>query len=104
MPTPIGVFHVLAKQQDFTMHSPWATTDWRWYPDSHVNYGLLFYPDGYYIHDASWRSNYGVGSNTITGTPGGEYTGTHGCVNVPLDAEAELYNWADIGTPVIIRQ
>src|SRR5579872_1933984 len=101
-PTPTGTFQILEKDTNFVMHSPWPQTDWRWYPDSLVNYALLFDTNGFYIHDASWRSNFGVGSNSQIGTPGGDFTGTHGCINVPLSAEALLYSWATIGTPVII--
>ncbi|MBV9121459.1 MAG: L,D-transpeptidase [Chloroflexi bacterium] len=101
--TPIGVFHVVAKRSNFIMQSPWPEDDWRWYPDSYVNYGLLFDWSGYFIHDAPWRSNFGPGSNSVFGTAGGAYTGTHGCVNVPLEAETNLYNWAPIGTTVIIQ-
>lgn len=102
-PTPAGTYHVLGKYQNFVMHSPWPPSDWRWYPDSFVNYGLLFQSDGYYIHDASWRNNFGPGSNSLAGTPGGDYTGTHGCVNVPYSAEVSLYNWATVGTTVVIQ-
>jgi len=34
--------------------------------------------------------------------PGTTIPGTHGCVNVPLAAAAKLYNWASLGTPVIV--
>jgi len=44
---------------------------------------------GYGIHGAYWHNNFG---NPMS----------HGCVNMQLgDAEA-LYNWADVGTRVII--
>ncbi len=102
-PTPLGVYHVTAKLHNFVMHSPWPYYDWRWYPDSFVNYGLLYDYGGYFIHDAPWRSNFGPGSNTSYGTPGGNYTGTHGCINVPYSAEIQLYNWASIGTTVIVE-
>jgi lipoprotein-anchoring transpeptidase ErfK/SrfK len=102
-PTPLGTYQILGKNQDFIMRSPWPQSDWRWYPDSFVHYALLFQQDGFFIHDAPWRSNFGLGSNTVPGIPGGSFTGTHGCVNVPSGAEAELYNWASIGTPIIIQ-
>ncbi|HVA92669.1 MAG TPA: L,D-transpeptidase, partial [Chloroflexota bacterium] len=102
-PTPLGSYTVLAKRHDFWMHSPWPSWDWRWYADSYVQYALLFQSSGYFIHDASWRGNFGPGSNAEVGTPGGDYTGTHGCVNVPPDAEAFLYSWASIGTTVLVQ-
>lgn len=102
-PTPAGTYQVIGKYSDFIMHSPWPPSDWRWYPDSFVDYGLLFQANGYFIHDAPWRGNFGVGSDTVLGTPGGSYTGTHGCVNVPFAAEASLFAWAFVGTTVIIQ-
>jgi len=102
-PTPAGNYKVTAKLRNFMMNSPWPIGDWQWYASSFVHYGLEFQSGGYFIHDASWRSNFGPGSNSQLGTPGGTYTGTHGCVNVPLGAEATLYNWAEVGTTVIVQ-
>ena len=56
----------------------------------------------HFLHDAPWRSVYGPGTNTVEGIPGGNTTGTHGCVNVPVAAERWLYSWAPVGTPVRI--
>lgn len=46
------------------------------------------------IHDASWRSEFG---GEIYKTDG-----SHGCVNTPTDAMAQLYEQVEIGTPVIM--
>lgn len=46
------------------------------------------------IHDASWRSEYG-----------GEIykkSGSHGCINTPLDEVAKLYDLVEIGTPCVM--
>jgi len=52
-PTPLGVYSVLAKRTDWIMQSPWPIGDWRYYPDSHINYSLLFQWSGYFMHDAA---------------------------------------------------
>jgi lipoprotein-anchoring transpeptidase ErfK/SrfK len=101
-PTPLGMYHVLGKRQAFMMTSPWPKDDWRYYDPSWVNYALLFEGSGYFIHDAPWRHNFGPGSNSVFGTAGGDFTGTHGCVNVPLQDEVRLFFWADAGTSVSI--
>ena len=101
-PTPLGTYHVLGKRQAFMMTSPWPKDDWRYYEPSWVNYALLFESSGYFLHDAPWRHNFGPGSNTRFGEAGGDFTGTHGCVNIPLNEEMRLFFWADIGTPVIV--
>jgi len=85
------------------MRSPWPADDWRWYPNSWINYSLLFQWSGYFIHDASWRGLYGPGSNLIQ-MPGTLIPGTHGCINVPLRAMATLYAWAQDGAAVIVQR
>jgi len=106
LPTPAGTFHVLEKDSPLTMYSPWPQGSPYWFPDSTAHYAILFdeTPDyGFYIHDAWWRTNYGPGSNAVAGTPGLNDTGTHGCINVPEDAEAALYAWAEVGIPVVVK-
>lgn len=46
------------------------------------------------IHDASWRSEFG---GEIYKTDG-----SHGCINTPTEAMAQLYDEVEIGTPVIM--
>lgn len=102
-PTIPGIYHVQEKLLNWVMHSPWPKGSPLWYPDSPTNYDLLYNADGgYFIHDAPWRSVYGPGSNSTLGTPGGDYTGTHGCTNVPTDVMAKLYAWANVGTLIQI--
>lgn len=100
LPTPLGRFTVYAKFSPYTMVSPWPRGDWRWYPPSWMNFAMEF-AQGYFIHDAPWRSVYGPGSNSGT-QPGTNYGGTHGCVNVPYSAMRFLYSWATPGTVVRI--
>ena len=100
LPTPVGAFPILARYHPFTFISPWPLTSPYYYPPSPVNYALLFDNRGYFVHDAPWRSAFGPGSNAALGTPGQNYTGTHGCVNVPFGAAQVLFDWATIGTIV----
>ncbi len=100
LPTPVGVFPVLAKLRGFVFHSPWPKGSPFWYKDSPTTYAMLFDNTGYFVHDAPWRRRFGPGTNTERGTPGQDLTGTHGCVNVPFDAAARLFNWAPTGAVV----
>jgi lipoprotein-anchoring transpeptidase ErfK/SrfK len=100
LPTPTGTFHVMAKFHPYKFISPWPKSSPYYYPPSKVEWALLFRAGGYFLHDAPWRTVFGPGSNTVIGTPGQNYTGTHGCVNLPSAAEQQLYAWADIGTVV----
>ncbi len=103
LPTPTGDYQIIDRESPFTFHSPFPVGSPFWYADSPTNFALLFQANGYFIHDSPWRSVYGPGSNTTDGTPGGNYTGTHGCVNTPYDAMSWLFNWATMYTPVQVR-
>lgn len=104
LPTPTGSFEVLSKEAPFTFRSPWPPGHRYWYPDVRSNYAMLFYlEDADFIHDAPWRSVYGPGTNG-PGTPGQTYTGSHGCVELPTSAMAELFAWAPLGTPVVVSR
>jgi lipoprotein-anchoring transpeptidase ErfK/SrfK len=103
LPTDHGVFHIYMKASNFTFHSPWPVGSPYYYPPSLVQYWMPFY-GGEGLHDASWRSNFGPGSNlqpTNLGT-GNYILGTHGCVNMPTDAAAWTWNWAPVGTTVVV--
>jgi lipoprotein-anchoring transpeptidase ErfK/SrfK len=93
LPTPRGRWSILRKNSPWTMRSPWPPSSPYWYPPSRVEYAMWFRSDGYAVHDAPWRSQYG---------PGTQDAGTHGCVNVPRPAMDQLYAWAPVGTPVLV--
>jgi len=102
LPTPLGSYTVMAKYHPFQFVSPWPPGSPFYYPPSWTSYAMLFRDGGYFLHDAPWRSNFGPGSNAQLGTPGGSYTGTHGCVNIPIGPMTFLWNWTPIGTTVDI--
>ena len=99
--TDPGSFKVYWKVSPWTMHSPWPKGSPFWYPDSKVQM-VMWFNGGDGIHDASWRSRYGPGTNGPHYDPTGEDTGTHGCVNVPYSNMVWLWNWTPTGTPVIV--
>ncbi len=101
LPTVKGHFTIFAKFSPFTFVSEDPPGSPDWYPPSPVSYAMEFQNQGYFIHDAPWRSAFGPGTNG-PGQPGTNYGGTHGCVNVPLNVAAELFAWAPIGTPVVV--
>lgn len=103
LPTDRGVFHIYLKASPFVFHSPWPPGSPYYYPPTPITYWMPF--DGAEgLHDASWRSNFGPGSNfapTDLGT-GSYILGTHGCVNLPFDAATFIWNWAPVGTTVVV--
>ncbi|MBI4138808.1 L,D-transpeptidase family protein [Candidatus Uhrbacteria bacterium] len=71
--------------------------DYRWsygvgHPDNYflpnVKYNLNILPH-IYIHYAYWHNNFG---NRMS----------HGCINTGLSDAEWIYNWADVGTPVVV--
>ena len=51
----------------------------------------MYYDGGYAIHGAYWHHRFG--------TPV-----SHGCINLAVNHARWLFNWAAIGTPVVVRQ
>lgn len=83
-PTVVGTFKVYLKNPKMTMRgsnadgSDYETPDVPW---------VSFFHRGYALHGAPWRSSFG-------------YSGSHGCINLPVDVAKAMYDFAPIGTPV----
>ena len=60
-----------------------------------VYYWMAFY-NHYGLHDATWRSKFG-GDIYLT-------DGSHGCVNMPKENAAKLYEMVHVGTPVVLYE
>ena len=82
-PTPTGVFSIHSKLRRDRMRG--ADYDVPNVP--HV----MYFHRGYAIHGAHWHHRFG--------TPV-----SHGCVNLPLDDAAWLYNWSSVGTTLVIHE
>ncbi|MGH7903174.1 MAG: L,D-transpeptidase [Candidatus Dormibacteraceae bacterium] len=97
LPTDLGRMRVLAKNSPWTMRSPWPKTSQWYYPPTVVQMVLWFTDTGEGLHDASWEypSQYGPGSQFGPAA-------SHGCIHLPGQAETVLFNWAPIGTPVVV--
>lgn len=91
--TPTGTFLVLGRNASFYMTGGTPGVD---YYKVWVDYAVWFTPQGHAIHDAEWR-------NGVFGGQDYHWNGSHGCVNSPDDAAVFVYNWAAVGTPVIIH-
>jgi hypothetical protein len=97
LPTDRGTFHIFYKTPVYKMVSPWQKPSPYWYPDTYVYNAMEFVGDGTFIHSAEWQpvSSYGSGSQN------GPFA-SHGCVHVPSGTLQRLYNWAPIGTTVVV--
>lgn len=104
LPTPTGTYHVFLKLHPTTFTSPWPVGSPYWYPPTFINYALEWRAGGFFLHDSWWHSVYGPGTNGWHFDPKfGWQWGTHGCVAMPFSAAQWLYNWAPIGTTVLIK-
>ncbi|MHB8644486.1 MAG: L,D-transpeptidase family protein [Thermomicrobiales bacterium] len=91
-PTPTGVFQLFAKVKSERMKGDIGLPTQ--YDIKNVPWTMYFAGGGYAIHGAPWRSVYG---------PGTELDGSHGCLNSPVSQADILYQWAPLGTTVIIH-
>ncbi|NMA77304.1 MAG: L,D-transpeptidase [Actinomycetales bacterium] len=67
------------------------------YPEGHEKYyytpdvpWVQYFHRGYGFHGAPWRSSFG-------------FSGTHGCINMPVSDAKWLYDWASIGTKTVVH-
>lgn len=89
-PTPRGVFTVYKKTPTRYMQGPIPEISDKEYDLPGVPWNLYFTKEGAVIHGAYWHNKFGqVWSN--------------GCVNLPPEKAKELYNWADLGIKIIVR-
>jgi lipoprotein-anchoring transpeptidase ErfK/SrfK len=84
--TPVGSFAVLTKLPSQTMEGVIGGESYN-VPD--VPWVLYFTNSGHALHGTYWHNNFGTPMS-------------HGCVNLPLDVAAWLYDWAPLGTRVLI--
>lgn len=85
MGTPSGVNYVYAKQKNRILRGEGYA--------SHVDFWMPV-KGNIGIHDASWRGKFG---GTIYQT-----NGSHGCINTPRTAMEQLFDMAEVGTPVVM--
>ena len=88
-PTADGVFSVFKKTPSRYMQGPIPGLSDQVYDLPGVPWDLYFTADGSVIHGAYWHDHFGE-------------PWSHGCVNLSPQNAKKLYEWADLGTPVII--
>lgn len=102
LPSPPGLHCILYEMQNYDDISPFPQTSPYYYKPTHINYGMVYSYYGYIVHDAWWRSWFGKYSNLPHYDPISFNNGSHGCVNLPLDDMAWLFNWGSVGMPVLV--
>ena len=89
--TPPGLYSLTYKQRDRVLRGQ-KQADGKYEYETPVSYWMPF-NGGIGFHDANWRSKFG---GTIYQT-----SGSHGCVNLPPEKAAALYDLVYTGIPVI---
>jgi lipoprotein-anchoring transpeptidase ErfK/SrfK len=82
-PTPTGLFTIQSKHNTAPMRGEGYNI-----PDVPF---VMYYDGNYAIHGAYWHRKFGVPVS-------------RGCVNLDPDQAARLFRWADVGTPIVIRE
>ena len=100
--SPPGIHCVFQKVHDIKFISPDPPGSPNYYNPTPIHWGLLYSYYGYFLHDAWWRAWFGKYSNLPHYDPISFNNGSHGCINFPLSKMQWLYDWASIGTPVIV--
>lgn len=88
-PTPLGEFKVYRKRRSVHMRWSYGTN----HPDNYDLPGVpyvLSFTGAYTIHGTYWHSNFG-------------HRMSHGCVNMYTPHSKWVYEWAPMGTPVIVH-
>lgn len=89
--TPAGTYYLYAKQRNRVLRGT-RLPDGSWPYESPVDYWMPF-NRGIGLHDANWRSSFG----------GNIYynSGSHGCINLPVNVAGTLYHSIKVNTPVV---
>ncbi len=90
-PTQRGVFEIFWKTPSRYMQGPIPGESEQMYDLPGVPWDLYFTSDGAAIHGAYWHDHFGQ-------------KWSHGCVNLPPNLAKKIYEWADLGTQVIITE
>jgi lipoprotein-anchoring transpeptidase ErfK/SrfK len=81
-PTPIGHYAIYTKVASQAMSGPgYYLPGVPW---------VMFFTGDYAIHGTYWHRNFGTPMS-------------HGCVNLTIEDSKWFYDWAEIGTPVIVH-
>lgn len=89
-PTPRGHFTVFTKTPTRYMQGPIPDITPQYYDLPGVPWNLYFTHQGAIVHGVYWHDTFGA-----------PYS--NGCVNLPTHLARELYEWADVGMSLVVR-
>ena len=88
-PTPTGEWRIWTKLR-YTRMKGGSKALGTFYDLPNVPYTMYYYK-GYGIHGAYWHNNFG-------------HPMSHGCVNMKPEEAGVVFNWASVGTRVVVHQ
>jgi hypothetical protein len=88
-PTPKGVFRIFKKMPSRYMQGPIQYYTSKYYDLPGVPWNMYFTAEGAVIHGTYWHNDFGNKHSS-------------GCVNLNITDAKKLYDWAEIGTTVVI--
>jgi lipoprotein-anchoring transpeptidase ErfK/SrfK len=88
--TPTGTFRTYVKIPLQDMRGPDPTLPGGEYFQPDVPWVMYFADGGYAIHGVYWHNNFGTPMS-------------HGCVGLPVGSANFIYNWAPLGTVIVIH-
>ncbi len=91
--TPAGAFTAYDKRQNKILRGD-RRPNGRYEYETKVSYWIRLTPTGVGLHDAAWRPRFG-GNIWVAG-------GSHGCINLPAGAAAQIYQLISNGDPIIV--
>jgi lipoprotein-anchoring transpeptidase ErfK/SrfK len=89
-PTPRGTFHIYRKTPTRYMQGPIPGITEKYYDLPGVPWNLYFTAQGAIVHGAYWHNSFGS-----------PYS--NGCVNLSLTDARAVYDWADLGMTITVR-
>lgn len=87
-PTPTGEWHIWTKLR-YTRMTGGSKALGTYYNLPNVPY-TMYFNQGYGIHGTYWHNNFG-------------HPMSHGCVNMRTEEAGIVYNWASVGTRVVVH-
>lgn len=105
LPTPPGTWWIEGKKHPDVYKSSAPKGSPEWYPPTPITYSMQYHSNGYFLHDAWWRTSFGPGTNYPHQDANGDPfagQGSHGCVNMSTSDAAWLYQFVSVYTRVVI--
>ena len=105
-PSLPGYWTVQDRKSPDVFHSTEPKGSTYWYPDTPIQYAILYHWGGFFLHDAWWRQDFGPGTQFPHTDSGGtgfwNFDGSHGCINMQTQDAAWLYANTNWNTQILV--